>query len=458
MKIHRSRRTFGLIRVVFASAAAATAISSLVYAAEPSTLPVPRPEGWLVKSWSQIAAPAATKNIQGEVAALKAIVAKRSASDIARFRWWATGGPAYRWNEVILDEMQEGFVTVPLAARHLALFHAALDDALSVARHHSKAKVRPEPVAIDAAIKASDPSASSVSEHAAVAAAAADVLGYLFPARAAHFSAKAEEAMQTRLLAGVELPYEVAAGRAIGQGVAALAIARGKADQSDTKWSGSVPEGPGSWKGANPIAPAAGGWQTWLLVTQSEFRPSAPPAFDSDQVKVALNELKAFARTPKSNHRATYWEVHGGARVHTLWNEIARAKLLESGATPATAARVFAALNIALADAGTACWEAKYAYWYIRPSQLDSELKPLFPPPNHPSYPAAHGCYSTAGATVLAGAFQHDRDKLLALGKEAAEARIWAGIHYRFDIDAGQELGRKVGERALERAFAARTN
>jgi hypothetical protein len=60
---------------------------------------------------------------------------------------------------------------------------------------------------------------------------------------------------------------------------------------------------------------------------------------------------------------------------------------------------------------------------------------------------------------VLAGVFSLDRDPLLALGKEASEARVWAGIHYRFDIDAGQELGRKVGERALERAFAApRTN
>jgi hypothetical protein len=457
MKIH-SRRTFGSIAAVFASAAAATAISTLVHAAEPSSLPTPRAEGWLVKSYGQIAAPVATKNLQGEVAALKAIVAKRSADDIARFRWWATGGPAYRWNEIILDEMQEAFVTVPLAPRHLALFHAALDDALSVARHHSKARARPEPVAVDAAIKATDSSASSASEHAAVAAAAADVLAYLFPTRAAHFSAKAEEAIQARLLAGVELPHEVAAGRTIGQGVAASAIARGKADRSDIKWSGSVPEGPGSWKGTNPLAPAAGSWQTWLLATQSEFRPSAPPAIDSDQVKADLNELKSFARTPKSNHRAIYWEVHGGARVHTLWNEIARTKLLENGASPATAARVLAALNIALADAGTACWDAKYTYWYIRPPQLDPELKPLFPAPNHPSYPAAHGCYSTAGATVVAGVFQHDRDKLLALGKEAAEARIWAGIHYRFDIDAGQEIGRKVGERALERAFAARTN
>jgi hypothetical protein len=410
-----------------------------------------------VKSYGQIAAPAAPKNLQAEVTALKAIVAKRSAGDVARYRWWATGGPVYRWNEVMLDEMQEAFVTLPLAGRHLALYHAALDDAVSTARHHNKSKTRGDAVAIDAALKTSDASVS-VSEYAAASAAAAEMLGYLFPTRATQLAAKAEEAMQSRLLAGVELPHEVAAGRAVGQAVAALAIARGKADRSDTKWSGTVPEGPGIWKGTNPIAPAAGSWQPWLLVSANEFRSAPPPAFDSEQTKQALAELKSFARTPKSNHRATYWEVNGGARAHTLWNEIARAKLLESGASPAIAGRVLAALNIAIADAGTACWEAKYHYWHIRPPHLDTELKSLFPPPNHPSYPAAHGCFSTAGATVLAGTFQQDRERMLAIGKEAAEARTWAGIHYRFDIDAGQEIGRKVGERALDRAFVARTN
>jgi hypothetical protein len=454
--VQNSMRT--LIAAAFASAAGATAMSTLVLAADSASFPAPRAEGWLVKSYVQITPPASPKNIQGELAALKAIVAKRSAGDIARFHWWATGGPVYRWNEMLLDEMQDGFVTVPLALRHLALFHAALDDAASAARHYGKP--RAQPAASDAAIRLTGASgtASSVSEYAAAAAAAADVLAYLFPARAAYFAAKAEEAMQSRLLAGVELPHEVSAGRAIGQSVAALAIARGKADRSDTKWSGNQPEGAGIWKGSNPIAPAAGSWQPWLLASQSEFRPPAPPAFDSDQTRAALNELKTFARTPKSNHRATYWEVHGGARVHTLWNEIARTKLLENGAAPAVAARVLTALNVALADAAIACWDGKYAYWYIRPSQLDAELKPLFAPPNHPSYPAAHGCLSTTAATVLAGAFPHDRERMLGLGKEAAEARIWAGIHYRFDIDAGQELGRKVAERALERAFAARTN
>jgi hypothetical protein len=184
------------------------------------------------------------------------------------------------------------------------------------------------------------------------------------------------------------------------------------------------------------------------------LRPPVPPAFDSERTKADLAELKTFKRTPKSNHRAVYWEVYGGARAHALWNEIARLKLLEYGkALDARAsARVLALLNIAFLDAAIACWDAKYLYWYIRPSQLDPDLKPVFPPPNHPSYPAAHGCLSTAAATVLASLFPGDADKLLAHGKEAAEARVWAGIHYRFDIDAGQELGRKVAEKVLARA------
>lgn len=357
---------------------------------------------------------------------------------VDRAAWWATGGPAYRWNEILLDEMQQSFVVLPMAARHLALFHAALDDAVASARQH-KAK-------------------SGASEYAAAAEVAAAVLAYLFPARAQYFEAKAVEAIYSRKAVKGETAEKIGAGREFGRKSAAMAIARGKADGSDAKWSRTVPEGPDRWKGQNPIAPLAGTWQTWVLASPSELRPPAPPAIDSEQVKAALAELKSFQRTPKTNHRANYWEVHGGARAHTLWNEIARMKLLESGMAARDGARVLAALNIAMADAGTACWDAKYAFWFIRPPQLDSELKSLFPPPNHPSYPAAHGCYSTAAATILADVFRQDKERLLALAKEAAEARVWAGIHYRFDIDVGQEIGRKVGEKVLSRMLLAKVN
>lgn len=421
---------------------------------------MPRAEGWLVKSPTDIAVDPVPANLQAETEALKAIVAKRSKDDLARFKWWSVGGPVYRWNEIVIAEVQDAFVTLPLVARHLALFHAALDDAIATSRRHRAAAYRVRGQAVDAALTARlSPAALAPSDHAAVATAAAEVLGYLIPARASVYAAQAEAAIQSRLTAGVEFPYEVAAGRAIGRQVAALAIARGKADRSDAKWEGSVPAVEGQWKSAAPpIAPAAANWQPWLLAHPSELRPAAPPAVGSDRFKADMAELKAFQRTPKSNHRATYWEVFGGARAHSLWNEITRTKLMEYNVAPDVAARVFAVMNVAFADAGVACWDAKYVYWYPRPAMADAEVKSVFPAPNHPSYPSAHSCFSTSAATVLARIFPQDAERLQAIGKEASEARIWAGIHYRFDLEAGQEIGRKAGEKALARGFIAGTN
>ena len=268
---------------------------------------------------------------------------------------------------------------------------------------------------------------------------------------------KAEEAMRSRQLAGLEFPSDVAAGREIGTRIAALAIERGKIDGSDRKWTGTVPEGPGKWNGTNPINPAVATWKTWVLAAPDALRPPAPPAWDSPQLKAELEELKAFERTPKTNSVAMYWETFGGMRAYALWNEHARRMVLEYGlaADPPAAARALAVVNIAFYDAAVACWDAKYAYWQIRPSQLDPEFKPLFPPPNHPSYPAAHGCLSTAAAATLAHLFPRDAEAFLAIGKQAAEARIWAGIHYRSDIDAGQALGRAVSEQVMARVLGS---
>jgi membrane-associated phospholipid phosphatase len=119
---------------------------------------------------------------------------------------------------------------------------------------------------------------------------------------------------------------------------------------------------------------------------------------------------------------------------------------------PPLAARAYALQNITSLDAGIACWDSKYAYWAIRPVQLDPDVKPLFSTPNHPSYPAAHGCLSTATAIILGYLFPRDTAKLAALGEEAAESRIWAGIHYRSDTVAGTALGRAVANKVIDRA------
>src|SRR5262249_56028691 len=107
---------------------------------------------------------------------------------------------------------------------------------------------------------------------------------------------------------------------------------------------------------------------------------------------------------------------------------------------PPLAARAYSLQNMTSIDAGIACWDGKYAYWAIRPFQLDPEVKPLFPTPNHPSYPAAHGCLSTATATILGYLFPRDAAMLAALAEEAAESRISAAIPYLNDLFAAAAL------------------
>lgn len=76
---------------------------------------------------------------------------------------------------------------------------------------------------------------------------------------------------------------------------------------------------------------------------------------------------------------------------------------------------------------------------------------PVFPTPNHPSYPSAHACISGAVSTVLSAQFPSEKDELTALAEEGALSRLFAGIHYRFDNETGLALGRRVGALALDR-------
>ncbi len=87
----------------------------------------------------------------------------------------------------------------------------------------------------------------------------------------------------------------------------------------------------------------------------------------------------------------------------------------------------------------------------MRPSQVEPELKPLFPPRNHPSYPAAHACISIAAGHTLAGLFPRDAEALRALARQAADSRMWAGIHFPSDVEAGRVIGEAVAKQAVVR-------
>jgi membrane-associated phospholipid phosphatase len=191
------------------------------------------------------------------------------------------------------------------------------------------------------------------------------------------------------------------------------------------------------------------------LESANQFRPAPPFAYDSAEMAAELAELRAFERTPVTNAAAMFWEFGAGGRhIHLFWNDTASQLILASewGDDPVLAAQAYALTNIAAYDAVVGCWDAKYTYWAMRPFQVDPAFTPLFTTPSHPSYPSAHSCLSGAAAGVLAELFPADSGRLMTVLTEVGEARIWGGIHFRSDIDAGLALGENVAAAVLARA------
>ena len=119
---------------------------------------------------------------------------------------------------------------------------------------------------------------------------------------------------------------------------------------------------------------------------------------------------------------------------------------------PPRVARINAIVNVATYDGFIACWDAKYAYWGIRPSQYDSTFRPaiLMTPP-FPGYPSGHAALSGVMADVYSYFFPEDKDLFQKKAKEAAESRFQAGIHFRSDNDIALELGKKVAEKVIQK-------
>lgn len=389
-----------------------------------------------------------------ELVALRGKIAARPADLALRLRRTETGGPVHRWNEAAIGVLVDRHITVGGASRALALLHASLHDVSAVvwtakATYKRQAPSEQDPALAVAGVRSAAPSYPS--EAAAVAAAASTILAALIPAEAERFRALAAEEVALRQHAALEFPSDAEAGRKIGEAVAALALARAREDGAARPWTGTMPTGPGRWQGTNPAAPLAGTWRTWVLPSGDAVRPAAPPAHDSPETAAALAELKAYPRTPKTNSDSVFWEAYGGARIFQFWNEQLGRLALEYrlGEDRPRLAATYAALTTAFYDSFVACWDAKYAYWHIRPAQLDPTLTTVVPAPAHPSYPSAHSCMSSASGTLLAALFPLDAAAMLEFARQAGEARVAAGIHYRYDVTAADEIGRRTAAAAL---------
>ena len=236
------------------------------------------------------------------------------------------------------------------------------------------------------------------------------------------------------------------AGETIGRAIGAQVVAYAATDNFGLTPAPANPGGAGSWTGVNSIL-GLFGTRTFALTSGDQFRPPPPPVFGSPAFNAALAEVRAISDglAPGQLAIAQFWAPRGPAYL----NQVASEKIVAHHRTEREAARILALANMAGFDVANACFDAKFAYYFIRPSQADPLINLPVGLPNHPSYPSGHSCITGAYATVLRSAFPEENAVLQAMIEEAGLARIYGGLHYRFDLLAGRELGRQVAEHVL---------
>jgi membrane-associated phospholipid phosphatase len=483
--VQLSRRTAlraGVTGAMVAALGAAPHTARAATATSPANRTEPDAGGW--KTWVldsgaelRPATPPDRPATRSELEQLRSLTGQRDQAALDQISYWDTGAPGFRWNAMAVAQGLKDGIAIA-AYRVLALLNVAIYDATVAAWDAKYLYNRPRPSQADPSLTTVLPNPSSPSypsEHAAAAGAASAVLAYLFPNDAQAFLDRAEMASQSRLMAGVEYPSDVAAGLDLGRAVADRVIERARADGSDIPWTGTMPTGPGIWYG-DPLLPGMGAWKTWVLESGSQLRPGPPPAFDSAQRAAEIAEVKQYPRDSHPFEELFFWPEHPGGRpapdsipissnqlvfyyaplLHLLWFPELTRKLAEDrlDSNPPRAARAYALVSVASYDATVASWDAKYFYWTARPNQFDPTITTVIPTYPIPDYPSGHA--STGGAmwTMLAYLFPTDAHVFSSRAEENAASRLWAGIHFRSACDSGLALGRAVAGKVIAYAMS----
>jgi hypothetical protein len=247
----------------------------------------------------------------------------------------------------------------------------------------------------------------------------------------------------------------------------------------------------GEWRPTPPAFLSGAGPQfaymtPWVILSPSQFRPLGPPALDSQRYATDFNETKSMGslssttRTADQTLATLFWNA---STASYYWDTIAVSLGAQRHNTLSENARLLALLNLAMADAAIACWDAKYHYVFWRPvtaiplaatdgnaaTIADPSWMPLFATPAHPEYPSGHSTVSGAAATVLADyfgeatSFSVNSDVMLGVVRsfpnftaaldEIKDARVFAGIHFRSACDDGQATGVTVAQYVISNSL-----
>ena len=412
-----------------------------------------------------------------------ATVAALAAANLAPAMAQATkpASQVVQWNQTLLV-----IVRTPGAqpatihpTRSFAIMHAAIYDAVNaIDGTHQPYLVR---------LGASH----FASQEAAAAAAAHEVLVKLYPSFQATLDAQLQQAL-------AQLPSRGKAdGISIGNTVADRILALRSNDGSNAQ---PIPyvfgNAPGDYQSTPPNFPKQPQFTHWSRVTPfalesaSQFRPGGPPRLTGDRYSDAFDQVKLLGiagsttATPDQALTGRFWN---GA-IQNYWNEIAQTASLAYRLTTAQNARLFALLNLSFADGVIAFYDAKYTYNFWRPvtairaatadGNPDTEADPNWLPEvgnttPDPSYPGAHAVISTAGAEVLISFFHTDHlefsvtsevmpgversfTSFPAAAEEATLSRIFAGVHFLFDLTTGQRLGSDIADFIVDNFLTSR--
>jgi hypothetical protein len=260
---------------------------------------------------------------------------------------------------------------------------------------------------------------------------------------------------------------------------------------------GQGPVTAGVWTFAPPpsVQAAQTPWvafmRPFMLDSADQFRPGPPLELDSNKYAKQLAELDAYGaadstvRTEDETNVAEFWNANAINQINETMRDLTSAH----GFDLLDTARGLAMGDLVDSDAGIACFDAKYHYTFWRPATAiphadidgndrttaDPAWTPLLTTPNHPEYPAAHGCLTASDALVdakLLGTHHIDVDIMGAVGRnvttltttrhyatvedldrEIVDARVWAGLHFRYSGVTGVELGEDVARWTLDRYF-----
>ena len=363
--------------------------------------------------------------------------------------------------------------------RSFAIMHAAIYDAVNAIDGTHK----PYLVRLSASHFAS--------QEAAAAAAAHEVLVKLYPSFQTTLDTQFQQAL-------AQLPKGGQAdGINIGNTVADRILALRANDGSNNPPARFVfGNAPGDYQSTPPNFPPQPQFTSWSRVTPfaleaaDQFRPGGPPKLTSDRYTDAFDLVKTFGiagGTAASADEALTGRFWNGA-IQNYWNEIAQTASLAHELTTAENARLFALLNLSFADGVIAFYDAKYTYNFWRPvtairaaatdGNPDTDADPNWLPEvgnttPDPSYPGAHAVIATAGAEVLISFFrEHNFDfsvtsevmpgversftSFKAAAEEAKQSRLFAGVHFPFDLSTGQRLGADVADFVVDNFLTPR--